>query len=84
MDFCIGDWPLRPRADQGQIRGGPRGRGHSFFFEILYYFLWNSQKNKRYLYSWQVGKCPGHPFLSFLDAPLLTVAKLTFPQPVPE
>ena len=69
---------------KGRLGVDRGGRGHSFFFEILYYFLWNSQKNKRYLYSWQVAKCPGHPFLSFLDAPLLTVAKLTFPQPVPE
>ena len=33
-------------------------------------FLQNSQKYKKYLYIWQVGKSPGYPLLNFLDTPL--------------
>ena len=58
------------RADVGVGRGG---HGNPFFFEMLNYFLQNSQKNKKHLYSWQVGKQPGHPFLNFLDLSLVLV-----------
>ena len=54
---------------KGGFRDGRRGRPTSPFSLKFYIFLWNYQKNKKYLYSWQVGKCPGHPFLNFLDPP---------------
>ena len=38
------------------------------FCIIFIEFLEN--KKSMYLYSWQVGKCPGHPFLKFLDLPV--------------
>ena len=66
--------------NQGGIQGWPRDRGHHFFFEIQNCFSQNSQKNKKYV----VGNCTGHPFLNFLDPPLLMCAitcdeKLTTP-----
>ena len=51
------------RADLGVGQGG---HGNPFFFEILNYFLQNSQENKKHLYS-------GHPFLNFLDLSLVLV-----------
>ena len=59
-----------PRAD---LRVGRGGRGYPFFFEIWYHFYRILRKNEKYLYSWQVGKCPGHRFLNFLDPPLCTI-----------
>ena len=33
--------------------------------------------SKKYLYSWQVGKCPSHPFLNLLDLPLADAGKIS-------
>ena len=30
------------------------------------------------VYSWQVGKCPSHPFLNFLDPPLADAGKMSW------
>ena len=57
------------RADL--VVGRTREPRPPFLLEILYYFLKNLQKNK----SGQVGKCPGHPFLNFLDPPLIQINK---------
>ena len=54
----------RSRVDLGVGRGG---RGHPFFLEIVFYFYRIIRKIKS---GWQVGKCPGHAFLNFLDPPL--------------
>ena len=43
-----------------------RVKGHNFVLSLQ-----NSQKIKSiYIYSWQVRKCPSHPFLNFLDLSL--------------
>ena len=57
---------LLPRGGLGMGRGGP---GYPLLLEILYFFYRIPRKNK-YLYSWQVDKCPGHPFLDCLYPPL--------------
>ena len=58
---------------KGGYRGGPRGLGPPLFFEILCYLYRLLRKIKKYLhvYSWHVGKCLNHPFLNFLDLPLV-------------
>ena len=59
------------RADLGVGRRGP---GLPFFFEIFYSsFIEFSDKYKVFIYSWQVENGPGHPFLIFLDPPLLQI-----------
>ena len=58
------------RADLGVGQGG---HGNPFFFEIFNNFLQNSQENKKHLYSRQVGKHAGHPFLNFMDLSLVLV-----------
>lgn len=58
--------PVRKGGFRGVGRGG---RGHPFFFETLYY-LYTILRKIKGIYSWQVVKCPGHPFPSFLDPPL--------------
>ena len=47
---------------------GRGGRGHLFFFEILYYFYRIFRKIKNIYIA---GKCPGHALLNFLVPPLL-------------
>ena len=42
---------------------------HFFFFKILYYFYKILRQIKSIYY--KAGKCPGHPFLNFLDLLLL-------------
>ena len=54
--------------DLGVVRGG---RDRHFFFEILYYFYRILRKIKSV---YKAGKCPSHPFLNFLDSPLLMFA----------
>ena len=66
---------------KGGFRGGPRGLWPPlFFFEILCYFYRLHRKIKKYLhvYSWHVGKCPNHPFLNFLDLPLVITFFVAF------
>ena len=54
----------------------------SLKFCIIFYGTLRKIKGIYIVGKW--ASVPVTPFLSFLDAPLLTVAKLTFPQPVPE
>ena len=58
---------------KGGFTGWPKGSWPPLFLWKFVLFLLNSQKNKKYLYSWQAGKCSGHPFLNFLDTPLSNV-----------
>ena len=56
---------------KGGFRDGGLGKRKPrpllFFFEILYHFC-------RIFSVYIAGKCPGHPFLNFLDSPLLMYA----------
>ena len=57
-------------------RGGPRWARSPLFPWNCVLFLQNSQKNRKYLNGLQVGKCPGHAFLNFLDPPLKVKERL--------
>lgn len=57
---------------KGGFKGGPRELRPPLFFEILCYFY------RLHVYSWHVGKCPNHPFLNFLDMPLVMTFFVTF------
>lgn len=65
---------------KGEFKGKPRELRPPLFFEILCYFYRLLRKIKKYLlvYSWHVGKCPNHPFLNFLDMPLVMTFFVTF------
>lgn len=51
----------------GEFRGVPRRPRPPFFYEILYFLLKNPWLNNSIYIA---GKCPGFPFLNFLDLPL--------------
>ena len=58
---------MTSRADLGDLAEGAAATPFSLKFCII---LIEFSENKKYLYSWQVGKCPSHPFLNFLDPSL--------------
>ena len=59
-------------TSQGRIWGWVEGAlATPFSLKFCSIFIEFSQKYKVFIYSWQVENGPGHPFLNFLDPPLL-------------
>ena len=65
QEFCP-RFQLNPEHSRADLGVGRRGPGHPFFLKFCSIF-----HRIKYLYSWPVKKGSGHPFVHFLNPPLV-------------
>ena len=79
-------WPLnfsnglpKGAVTLSNSKGGFWGAGQRgpFSLKLFCIIFIEFSNNKTFLYSWQVGKCPSHPLLNFLDPPLAGAGKMS-------